>query len=79
MKLRSFKEKLPLLGTNILVVHENGKYVGICEFNLECRKCILSNKNEYYPQDYYSDDPSENAEYDIRISDHWCYPSELYN
>jgi len=77
MKLTRFSEKLPILGSNILVVHENGG-IGITEFTLATRKAVLNPEGtDYFAQDYYTDDPSENAEYDIRCSDFWCYPSSI--
>jgi hypothetical protein len=77
MKLTRFSEKLPVLGSNILVVHENGG-IGITEFTLHVRKAVLNKEGyDYLAQDYYTDDPSEDGEYDIRCADFWCYPSSI--
>jgi hypothetical protein len=76
MKVYSFKEKLPELGSNIFVIHEEGKMIGICEFDLAARKSVISESDPgYYPQTYYSDDATEEHEYDLRCSDFWFYPS----
>lgn len=54
MKLRSFKEKLPVLGSNILVVHQGCGSIGICQFTLEVRKSVISEMDPgYYTQYYY--------------------------
>jgi hypothetical protein len=83
MKIYNFKQKLPELGCNIIVIHESScekiTYMGICEFDLTLRKHILKDDDNgcYFPQDYYTDDPSEDRELDIRSSDYWCYPSSI--
>ena len=86
MVFKTFKDKLPVLGSNILVISKNDNkitHIGILEFTLEIRKIII-NYNEtncigpdYCPQDWYSDDASESGEWDILMSDYWCYPSDL--
>jgi hypothetical protein len=77
MKFRSFKEKLPVLGSNIVVITHDRSSVGIVEFTPEVRKAIKTPSDEYHSQDYYSDDPKEDGVYDIRCAAYWCYPSEL--
>ena len=86
MRFRSFKDKLPVLGSNILIVSENHDgtvFIGIVEFTLKFRKSMtdyISKGNfgmDYFPQDWYSDDASEGGEWDVLLADYWCYPSEL--
>ena len=78
MRFYKFSERLPILGSNILVISEDGKKVAIVEFNLEIRKCILSEcLSDYYGVDWFSDDPAEDGEYDIVCASYWCYPSSL--
>ncbi len=78
MKWKRFEDKLPELGTIVLVAHEEGGMIAILEFGLQTRKYLLKEyEGGYYPQEYYSDDPSEIHEYDLRRSDFWAYPSSI--
>lgn len=78
MKMYRFKEKLPLLGTNVLVFNEQASMVGICRFDLKARDTVLNSEGcNYHPQEYYSDDSEEDNEYDLRWADYWCYPSSI--
>jgi hypothetical protein len=76
VKWYRFKDKLPEIGTNVLINHESEKMISILEFTLEARKAILDeNGHDCFSQIYYSDDASEDREYDVRDSDFWSYPS----
>jgi hypothetical protein len=81
MKLYKFDEKMPELGTNILVVC--GESIGICEFDINAKRHMtryIKNdgySGEYYAQELYSDDPQENNEIDLICFEHWCYPSSI--
>lgn len=77
MKLYKFSEKLPVLGSNIVVVSEESGSIGILEFDLEARKYILDQSHHYYGVAYYTDDPSEDGEYDITCAEYWFYPSSI--
>ncbi len=78
MKLYRFSEKLPELGSNILVIHENDGMIGITPFNLEIRRLILSNcDSERHQIELYSDDSQEDRCSDLRIDDYWSYPSSI--
>ena len=77
MKWYRFKDKLPELGTNIVIATEE-KTVGITEFNLAARKTILSKTdNDYHEQEYFSDDASGVHIYDLKCADFWAYPSSM--
>lgn len=78
MKYHKFSEKLPELGSNIILLCKKSGMVGIIEFNLAFRKAILSKfDNDYFAVYYFSDDPSEDGEYDVKCVDYWCYPSSI--
>jgi hypothetical protein len=83
MKIYCFKDKLPELGTNIVIVHESSYgrkiMIAICTFDLILRRYVLKEDDDgdYFPQDYFSDDPAERANYDIRGCDYWFYPSSI--
>lgn len=87
MKFYKFDEKLPEVGTNILVVCEcksEGSSIGICEVTLNALKVMRSIKEDvinsslgYYPQDFFSDDCRDDGEYDLQSANYWCYPSSI--
>jgi hypothetical protein len=78
MKYHKFNEKLPEIGSNIILISKKSQMLGIIEFTLRIRKAILSKCDcEYSPTDYFSDDTSEDSEYDIKCADYWCYPSSI--
>lgn len=85
MKFYTFAEKLPSLGTNIIVICESTETsIGICEVTQESlwiMKSIgtdpASASLEYYPLDFFSDDCMHNGPEALQIASYWCYPSSL--
>lgn len=81
MKFRTFKEKLPVLGSNIITMSDN--IICITEFTLELRRLVLDHlrtgaiSQDPYLCMHYTDDASEDNEYEVVGADYWCYPSDL--
>lgn len=78
MKFTKFEDKMPILGANILVVHENGGLICITEFDLPLRAAILASCDSKRIQEFfYSDDANEEINTDITKEDFWIYPSQI--
>lgn len=88
MKFYTFQEKLPCLGTNIIVICEsNEPSIGICEVTKESLKVmrfmgketgsVALNDLDYYAQDFFCDDCTQDGAYDLQSASYWCYPSTL--
>ena len=77
-----FKDKLPELGSNILLKTNEG-LIGTVEFDLEVQRIIKHNietktdSGETYLIEFYSDDPEDTNEYDIICAEWWTYPSKI--
>jgi hypothetical protein len=77
MKWYRFEDKLPELGTNVVIATEH-KLIGMLEFDLAARKTITSiGSCDYHEQEYVSDDASEIHVYDLICSKYWAYPSSI--
>lgn len=81
MKWYKFSQKMPEIGSNILVMTDSKK-IGIYEFCLVSRKRMIDELNHkcvMYDEiliDYHDDDPDLSYfDNDIILSKYWAYPS----
>ena len=78
MKWYKFTEKMPEIGTNI-IISTPSKSISIIHFSLDVRKYLGKNlyQVEYSGIDYFNDDHSEDGEYCLSCAKYWCYPSSI--
>jgi len=79
MKWHRFEDKMPIVGANILVINTSDKAVGIINFDCHAHNLVTDkiDHGEYYPVDFYTDNPLEDIQFDIKCCDYWAYPSSV--
>lgn len=85
MKFYTFAEKLPCIGTNIILICDsNEPSIGICEVTAKSLHIMRYMGKfpgyislDYYPQEFFCDDCTQNGTNDLQSARYWCYPSSL--
>lgn len=85
MKWKTFKEKMPITGSNIIVKDENNK-IGMVEFGPQERhfiKYVLENNGatdgnkDALCITFFEDNPEDDEYIGVECAKKWIYPSEL--
>lgn len=72
----SFKNKRPIIGTNILI--SDGEKVALVEWHLKSKRHFENESSPEYFETCFSDEDLENDVcQDLKMATHWCYPSQI--